>query len=256
MSLVGRNLLLVLVILLPLSAQQSCDSFLGSQQLDYALPGYTFDCYTTNDVFSCALRCLSHDRCKSCNYALSGPQRGLCELNSEGRHASNRLQYRPGFVFVQVIVKQVGFESVYVRRSKSLWHALVVETKAGLRRKHNHKHQHKPRVNRDDASIATTISHVWTGTTQAQTHARVPFSCASVVPVHTWLMLALVLVLASYVQTSLNPFTPKSDQCQISPAASQEILHYTVRRTWLYIAYSWERWVYYQFSFHRFYISV
>ena len=32
----------------------------------------------------------------------------------------------------------------------------------------------------------------------------------------------------------MNPFTPKSDQCQISPAASPEILHHTVRRTWLF----------------------
>ena len=31
----------------------------------------------------------------------------------------------------------------------------------------------------------------------------------------------------------LNPFTPKSDQFQISPAALQEILHHTVWRTWL-----------------------
>ena len=35
----------------------------------------------------------------------------------------------------------------------------------------------------------------------------------------------------------LKPFTPKSDQCQISPAASPEILHHTVWRTWLFIAY-------------------
>ena len=41
----------------------------------------------------------------------------------------------------------------------------------------------------------------------------------------------------------LNPFTPESDQCQISPAASPEILHHTVRRTWLFIAYSDERWL-------------
>ena len=40
-----------------------------------------------------------------------------------------------------------------------------------------------------------------------------------------------------------NPFTPDSDQCQISPAASQEIWHHTVRRTWLIIAYSDERWL-------------
>ena len=39
-----------------------------------------------------------------------------------------------------------------------------------------------------------------------------------------------------------NPFTPESDQCQITPAASPEILHHTVRRTWLFIAYSDERW--------------
>ena len=35
-----------------------------------------------------------------------------------------------------------------------------------------------------------------------------------------------------------NPFTPESDQCQNSPAESQEIWHHTVWRTWLFIAYS------------------
>ena len=40
---------------------------------------------------------------------------------------------------------------------------------------------------------------------------------------------------------SFNPFTPESDQCQISPAASPETLHHTLRRTWLFIAYSDER---------------
>ena len=44
-----------------------------------------------------------------------------------------------------------------------------------------------------------------------------------------------------------NPFTPESDQCQISPAASPEIVHHTVWRTWLFIAYSDERWLHYQF---------
>ena len=34
-----------------------------------------------------------------------------------------------------------------------------------------------------------------------------------------------------------NPLTPKSDQSQISPAASPEILHHTVWRTWHFIAY-------------------
>ena len=34
----------------------------------------------------------------------------------------------------------------------------------------------------------------------------------------------------------------------MSPAASPEILHHTVWRTWLFIAYSDERWWYYQFS--------
>ena len=34
------------------------------------------------------------------------------------------------------------------------------------------------------------------------------------------------------------PFTPESDQSQISPPAPPEILHHTVRRTWLFIAYS------------------
>ena len=43
------------------------------------------------------------------------------------------------------------------------------------------------------------------------------------------------------LQVMVNPFTPESDQCQISPAASPEILHHTVRRTWLFIAYLDER---------------
>ena len=33
----------------------------------------------------------------------------------------------------------------------------------------------------------------------------------------------------------INPFTPKSDQFQISPAGSPDILHQTVWRTWLFI---------------------
>ena len=54
--------------------------------------------------------------------------------------------------------------------------------------------------------------------------------------------------------TLFNPFTPKSDQCQISPAASPETLYHTVWRTWLFIAYSDERWLYYQFSPPHLYI--
>ena len=51
----------------------------------------------------------------------------------------------------------------------------------------------------------------------------------------------------------VNPFTPESDQCQNSPAASQEIWHHTVWRTWLFIAYSDEKWLYYKFSLHHSY---
>ena len=46
----------------------------------------------------------------------------------------------------------------------------------------------------------------------------------------------------------VNPFTPESDQSQISPPAPPEILHHTVRRTWLFIAYSDDKWSYYKFS--------
>ena len=63
-----------------------------------------------------------------------------------------------------------------------------------------------------------------------------------------------VLVLWSFEQTRLNSFTPKSCQCQISPAASPEISHHTVWRTWLFIAYSDERWLYYQFLVPHLYI--
>ena len=58
----------------------------------------------------------------------------------------------------------------------------------------------------------------------------------------------LSLSLKSPTQSNLNPLTPKSDQYQISPAASPEILPRTVWRTWLFIAYSDARWLYYQLS--------
>ena len=48
---------------------------------------------------------------------------------------------------------------------------------------------------------------------------------------------------ATYPPTFLNPFTPKSDQFRICPAAPPEILHHTVWRTWLFIAYSDEEWL-------------
>ena len=50
-------------------------------------------------------------------------------------------------------------------------------------------------------------------------------------------------------------FTPKSDQFRISPAASPEI-HHTVWRTWLFIAYWDERWLYHHFSPPHLYISL
>ena len=51
----------------------------------------------------------------------------------------------------------------------------------------------------------------------------------------------------------LIPFTPESDQCQNFPAASQEMWHHTVWRTWLFIAYSDEKWLCYKFSLHHSY---
>ena len=50
--------------------------------------------------------------------------------------------------------------------------------------------------------------------------------------------------------TGLTLSLPLSDQFQVSPATSPEMLHHTVWRTWLFIAYSDESWLYYQFSLH------
>ena len=49
-------------------------------------------------------------------------------------------------------------------------------------------------------------------------------------------------------------FTPRSDQFQISLTASPEILHHTVWRTWIFVAYSDERWLCYQFLLRHLYI--
>ena len=58
------------------------------------------------------------------------------------------------------------------------------------------------------------------------------------------------------ISFSFNPFTPKSAPFQISPAASPVILHYTVWRTWLFIAYSDKILLYYKFSLPHLYISL
>ena len=62
----------------------------------------------------------------------------------------------------------------------------------------------------------------------------------------------------NFTQTALARLIalPKSDQFQFSPAASPEILHHTVWRTWLSIAHSDERWLYYQFSLVHLYVPL
>ena len=55
--------------------------------------------------------------------------------------------------------------------------------------------------------------------------------------------------------TLYYPFTPTSYQFQVSPAASPEISHHVVWRTWLFIAYSNEWWLYYQFLLPHLYVS-
>ena len=55
-------------------------------------------------------------------------------------------------------------------------------------------------------------------------------------------------------QLKVSPFTPKSDQFQISPTASPEILHHTVWRTWLFKAHSNEMRTYNKFSLPHLYI--
>ena len=56
-----------------------------------------------------------------------------------------------------------------------------------------------------------------------------------------------------YIFPTFNPLTPESDQCQNPRAGSQEIWHHTVWRTWLFIAYSDEKWLYYKFSLRHSY---
>ena len=107
----------LLITSLPISLQlEPCGSFGGLKEKNFVLPGYTFDSSYTGDSFSCADRCFSHEQCKSYNFALSGPQQGSCELNSVGRFATLRpLQYRPGFVFVDVVTRKP------VSTSSSCW---------------------------------------------------------------------------------------------------------------------------------------
>ena len=66
-----------------------------------------------------------------------------------------------------------------------------------------------------------------------------------------WLSFDSQSLCTIYLLVMINPFTHKSDQLQISPTASPGILHHTVWRIWIFIAYSDERWLYYQFWLNR-----
>ena len=89
-------------------------------------------------------------------------------------------------------------------------------------------------------------------------HFQLRYKCAHsaksgkrLVAIKDWSSFAIsVLYLRFSVQYNnyLNPFTPKSDQLQISPAASPERLHNTVWRTWLFTAYSDERRLHHQLT--------
>ena len=72
----------------------------------------------------------------------------------------------------------------------------------------------------------------------------------------TWIAKPLRCTLQWENKFCCDPFTTKSDQCQISPAFLPEIVHHTVWRTWLFIAYSDERWLCYQISLPHSYISL
>ena len=97
---------MLLLVSLPFSLQQSCDSNRGLKVKDRALLGRVIESSQAKDSFSCAERCLDHPRCNSYNYALSGSEQGLCELNSASHGAP--LQHKPGFVFVQLVDRQVS----------------------------------------------------------------------------------------------------------------------------------------------------
>ena len=89
-------------------------------------------------------------------------------------------------------------------------------------------------------------SHLFHAFAKSPLEAKVSWWSSNLSP-HPW---ASVMIVMPYA--SVYPFTPKSDQFRISPAASPEIWHQTVWRTWLFIAHSAERWLYYQSSLHTY----
>ena len=80
----------------------------GELVRDHVLSGHTFSYCNVNSLFSCAHRCLSlAGQCESYSYATAGEHRGLCALNGPGTTPSGSLTYKPGFVFVRVLLRQV-----------------------------------------------------------------------------------------------------------------------------------------------------
>ena len=73
------------------------------------------------------------------------------------------------------------------------------------------------------------MGKVWT--------ANLSIVCNGIFLARQWGKLILITLGSERVRT-FNTFTPKSDQFQISPVASPVIVHHTVWRTWISIAYS------------------
>ena len=103
----GKKLVFLLLFSLPFSFQDPYRQLYGEAVYDYVLLGYRIASFNTMGSFSCAHRCLAHDKCKSYNYDMSAAQQGLCELNSGTRDESKHLEYKPGFVYVEAVLKKL-----------------------------------------------------------------------------------------------------------------------------------------------------
>ena len=98
---------LILLLMLPFSHENSFEnSMYGNYTENYVLEGFQIETLLTGGIAACFQRCLRNFQCGSVNYDNSERPLGTCELNEKKPSEIHQLIYRPGYTFVQAVIRK------------------------------------------------------------------------------------------------------------------------------------------------------
>ena len=90
--------------------------------LKNVLEGFQIETLLTGGIAACFQRCLRNFQCESVNYDNSERPLGTCELNEKKPSELHQLIYRPGYIFVQAVIKELVSPMFVAKNAFSKYH--------------------------------------------------------------------------------------------------------------------------------------